>query len=320
MYDAELAVALQAVRQACRVCNRVQSSFDLGALTKTDRSPVTVADFAAQAVIAKALGDAFPDDALVAEERSDALREAAQQELLQRAAALSDMAPETLLASIDRGSGQAAERFWTLDPVDGTKGFLRSEHYAVALALIERGRVVLGVLGCPRLPLQGAGIIAAGDGVGSVMSVVAGERPMLWDETGTSATPVRTSSERDLQRMRACESVESGHSKHDVAASVAQELGIQSAVRVDGQVKYALVARGDADVYWRLPTRADYREKIWDHAAGAAIVEAAGGKVTDIDGRPLDFGRGTTLSANRGIIASNGLAHDAIVAAVARRF
>ena len=75
---------------------------------------------------------------------------------------------------------------------------------------------------------------------------------------------------------------------------------------MDSQAKYAVVARGEADIYLRLPTRADYREKIWDHAAGHLIVAEAGGVVTDIAGRPLEFHHGRELTANRGVIVTNG--------------
>ena len=85
--------------------------------------------------------------------------------------------------------------------------------------------------------------------------------------------------------VRFCESVESGHSAQGDAAAVAARLGITAPpLRMDSQAKYAVVARGEADIYLRLPTRADYREKIWDHAAGALIVAEAGGVVTDIYG------------------------------------
>ena len=85
---------------------------------------------------------------------------------------------------------------------------------------------------------------------------------------------------------------------------------------MDSQAKYAVVARGEADIYLRLPTRADYREKIWDHAAGALIVEEAGGVVTDITGRPLEFNHGRELAANRGVIVTNGRLHAQVIEAV----
>jgi 3'(2'), 5'-bisphosphate nucleotidase len=78
------------------------------------------------------------------------------------------------------------------------------------------------------------------------------------------------------------------------------------------------VARDDASIYLRLPTRADYREKIWDHAAGSLVVESAGGTVTDVDGHPLDFRHGRTLEQNRGIVATGGAIHDQVLDALRR--
>jgi len=222
---------------------------------------------------------------------------------------------------IDRGqdAGQGA-RHWTLDPIDGTKGFLRGEHYAVALGLIVDGEVVLGVLGCPNMETEGQ--------LGALFYAIKGEgafsQPLFFEgETVEGATvetepkAIATAGVETTNDARFCESVESGHSDHDLSAKIAADLGISSEpFRIDSQCKYAAVARNDASIYLRLPTRADYQEKIWDHAAGKLIVEAAGGKVTDIYGKPLDFGRGRTLSENKGVIATSGQIHDQVVAAV----
>ena len=180
----------------------------------------------------------------------------------------------------ERGRG----RYWTLDPIDGTKGFLRGDQYAIALALIDDGEVVLGVLGCPNLPnpdgSTGAILAAVAGGAGA--RLVRRRRPTR----GRCASPRR----RRLAEARFCESVESGHSNQDHSAQIAARLGITAEpYRIDSQCKYAAVARGDASIYLRLPTRADYREKIWDHAAGKFVVERAGGVVTDVTGAPLDF-------------------------------
>ena len=89
-------------------------------------------------------------------------------------------------------------------------------------------------------------------------------------------------------------------------------------VRVDSQCKYAIVAQGQAQIYLRLPTRKDYREKIWDHAAGKIVVECAGGRVTDVNGNDLDFTKGRTLEDNRGIVATCGPIHDEVIDVVKR--
>jgi 3'(2'), 5'-bisphosphate nucleotidase len=87
---------------------------------------------------------------------------------------------------------------------------------------------------------------------------------------------------------------------------------------MDSQAKYAAVARGEADIYLRLPTRSDYREKIWDHAAGALIVSEAGGVVSDVSGRPLEFTHGRELAANRGVIVTNGRLHHGVIEGLRR--
>jgi 3'(2'), 5'-bisphosphate nucleotidase len=318
----ELLAAIDAVRAATRVCRAVQERMAGAALEKRDKSPVTVADFASQAIVCRSLADALPGDPIVAEEASDALREAGNGALLD--AVIGFVATEIggrvaagdVLGWIDRGGHDGgARRFWALDPIDGTKGFLRGEQYAVALGLIEDGQVVLGVLGCPNLP--------TGDGGrGALFAAIAGAPARslpLASGAGDAGATIAVDRVRKAADARFCESVESGHSDQEVSARIAGLLGIASEpYRIDSQCKYAAVARGDASIYLRLPTRAEYREKIWDHAAGKIIVEAAGGRVTDIDGRALDFGRGETLAGNSGIVATSGAIHDEVIDAIRR--
>ena len=326
----ELSVALSAVRVASAACRAVQSEIDGAALEKSDRSPVTVADFAAQAVVCRALAAAFPDDPVIAEEDADALRTGPRAAFLDRVVAVVNAALEqeggvsadadAVCGWIDRGGETVhRDRFWTLDPIDGTKGFLRGGQYAVALALVERGEIVLGVLGCPNLPpsvrMDAGGELPPGVLLSAIQGGGSTERT-LWEEDATGHR-IATSEGDDPTDFRLVESVESGHSKHDRAAAIAAALGITAdPVRLDSQAKYAVVARGEADVYLRLPTRPGYVEKIWDHAAGVLVVTEAGGTVTDTGGKPLEFRHGRGLEANAGVVATNGRRHDAVVAAV----
>lgn len=314
--------AIAAVREASELCAYVQRNLVTeDTLVKKDRSPVTVADFSSQAVINYTLGQRFPGIPITAEEGAFALRQPENGELTGKVhetvkQALADVSREDLLEAIDLGNhtGGPGCRFWTVDPIDGTKGFIRGEQYAVALALIESGEPVLGVLGCPNLPIDPTGeeirqgcIFAAVKGSGAVMMSLDDG-----DECGIHVTP-----NDDAKVAVFCESVESGHTAHGWSAHASEKLGTKAAsVRLDSQCKYAVVARGEADIYMRLPTRPDYEEKIWDHAAGALIITEAGGRVTDVDGRPLDFSRGRTLKQNRGVIATNGALHETVLSAV----
>lgn len=324
-YDRELEVALAAVRQASRACRAVQSSLDPHTLAKDDRSPVTVADFASQALVARALLEAFPGDPLVGEEDAAALRDPANAERLRqvhaRVSAEVTATPDDVLRWIDRGlTSEVQPRQWVLDPVDGTKGFLRGEQYAVALALLVGGAVEVAALACPNLPLAAAAALAPDPAVpvGTVLFAVRGQgcRAAPLFEAGPSH-PVRVSTRTEPATLRVCESVESAHTAHDRSALLVERLGITApAVRLDSQAKYGVVARGQADLYLRLPTRPGYHEKVWDHAAGALVVQEAGGTVTDVDGHPLDFGQGRELRANRGVVASHGPCHALVVAAL----
>ena len=111
--------------------------------------------------------------------------------------------------------------------------------------------------------------------------------------------------------------VEASHSDQGRSARIAARLGItRDPFRLDSQAKYAAIADGLASIYLRLPTSAHYREKIWDHAAGSIVVEEAGGRVTDVFGKRLDFSRGRKLEDNRGVVATSGAIHDAVLEAV----
>jgi 3'(2'), 5'-bisphosphate nucleotidase len=240
----------------------------------------------------------------------------------------SEVSKERVCEWINRGgNSEYRDRFWTLDPIDGTKGFLRGEQYAIALALIVGGQITFAALACPNLSVQAR----RGDGnqrddaaksLGVIFTATKGQGanalPAQFSE-GIAPASLRlaVSTIENPAEVRFCESVESGHSAHASAAEVAARIGITAApVRMDSQAKYAVVARGEAEIYLRFPTRADYREKIWDHASGALIVAEAGGVVTDVTGRPLEFQHGRELVANRGVIASNGRLHGRLIEAI----
>ncbi len=316
----EIDTAVSAVRKAAVVCRTVQAGIDPGELQKKDRSPVTVADFGSQAVICRILGDAFPDDPVIGEEDSRALREPENEALLERVVGhVQEVEPDadaqSICAWIDRGGTKTySPRFWTLDPIDGTKGFLRGQQYAIALALVLDGHVTAALLGCPNLGSS----LAADRGEGTLCVAVRGagawSMPLM---SGGQASPLKVSAQADTTRIRFCESVEAAHSSHGDAARIAEALAIAAEpARLDSQTKYAVVARGEAEAYLRLPRDGRYREKIWDHAGGVLVVTEAGGRVTDIRGRDLDFSLGYRLEENSGVIVTNGLVHDAVLEAI----
>jgi len=317
MLQKEKETALQVVSDAMALAGAIQIELTgCDTLTKTDHSPVTIADFAVQALICKVLSRHFPLLPIVGEEDSLAIRRPEHKELYSKILSyLRKTDPgfdeKGLCDCIDLGGAEPDGTFWTLDPIDGTKGFLRGEQFAIALALVQEGRVCLGILGCPNLPpASGGTLFWAIPGQGSWSIAV----------RGGSSEAIRASATTDPRQMKFVESYESSHSDQDTQFEISRRLQIASPPeQMDSQVKYGIVASGQADIYLRIPHPAspEYREKIWDHAAGSLIVEEAGGMVSDINGKKLDFSAGKTLRHNRGILATNGRIHSRVLEIIA---
>ena len=319
-----LQAALQAVSDACVITRQVQAgSQDIAQMSKDDRSPVTVADFAAQALIARRLQQALGHVVMVGEEDSAALR-AAEPSL--RNAVVEALRPQwediregDVFEAIDAGGHDAsADAYWTLDPIDGTKGFLRGGQYAVSLAYIEQGRVTIGVLGCPNLSADLDRPFDDPDPHGLICYAAAGQGSWSRAADDSQVQPLALHAGTAIpDSVRLCESVESGHGKQDFNARLVAYLGGHSApARLDSQAKYAVVARGQADAYVRIPSRAGYVEKIWDHAPGLLLATEAGAIVSDSRGAALDFSTGRELSRNHGIVCAAAPLHPRIIAAI----
>ena len=301
---------LSAVRDAVKLCRRVQTDY-LKANVKGEE-PVTIADYGSQAIICRALQQRCPDDGVVAEESGRQFLELVPAE--QRAAVLGILAEileqsvseAQVVAWLDFGKGKSSRRTWVIDPIDGTRGFIARRHYAIACGLLMDGTVAEGIVAAPGYDEQGA-LFYTRDGAAWRTSLVGG-----------LGEKVTVSQRRGAHELVAAQSFEKHHASKSRMRRARELAGLGSArIReLDSMEKYALVACGDADLYMRLPAAGSrYAHKIWDHAAGTALVIQAGGQVTDLDGSPLDFSQGDALP-NVGMIVSNGQHHDRIIAAV----
>lgn len=340
-YAKELEVATLAVIRASiltkKLSDSIASTQKSGTQIKDDKLPVTVGDYAAQALINHAIKLNFPNDNIVGEEDSESLQDGSTEAQALSSKILSiigDVQAETAgqnallgtltdLPSIYRGidlgnyEGGNKGRFWALDPIDGTKGFLRGDQFAVCLALIENGKVVLGVIGCPNLAENIISNEEQTGPKGGLFSAVAGVgafyRPLFSTHVFVplkDQEQIHMSEETQPSKLKVAEGVEKGHSSHSTQSHIKRLLGFDDAtvanqtVNLDSQVKYCVLAKGQADIYLRLPISDTYREKIWDHAAGNILIYESGGEVGDITGAPLDFGKGRFLQS-KGVIAAN---------------
>jgi 3'(2'), 5'-bisphosphate nucleotidase len=307
-----------AVRQAAQLTRLVRERLVV-ASDKGGGEPVTIADFGSQALICRALQSTFPADAVLAEERaSDFIEQVAAEQQQQVLQFLGDILGQPverddLCAWLDHGRDTTTARKWIIDPIDGTKGFLAGRHYTLAVGLVIDSVPTFSVMGCPVYPHEtGMGLLFFAERSGGAFC-----QPL--DDAQAAAQEVRVSQMTAATESRGVESVEERHTDHAVLDRIREQMGASSrrVVRIDGQDKYAAVAAGDAEYYLRLSPRPDYRDKVWDHAAGMLLVQEAGGRVTDLHGKELDFSAGAKLAHNVGIIASNGALHEKLLAAVA---
>ncbi|KAM5577802.1 SAL1 phosphatase [Rosa sericea] len=325
-YEKELAAAKKAASVAARLCQKVQKALlQSDVHSKSDKSPVTVADYGSQALVSFVLERELPSESfsLVAEEDSGDLRIDSGRETLERITKLvndtlansdsysdSNLTTEDVLRAIDNGKseGGSCGRHWVLDPIDGTKGFLRGDQYAIALALLDEGKVVLGVLACPNLPLasiSGDNQHSSHDKIGCLFFAKLGAGTYMQPLDGSSPLKVHVCATENPEDASLFESYEAAHSLHGLSSTIAKKLGVKAPpVRIDSQAKYGALSRGDGAIYLRFPHKG-YREKIWDHAAGCIVVTEAGGVVIDAAGNPLDFSKGRYLDLETGIIVTN---------------
>ena len=292
-----------------------------------------MADFGSQAIICHRIRSEFPSDPIVAEESpKELLKPERSDSLKQIVKYVKEINPDVderkIVEWIGYGSGHVDQRFWTLDPIgenfekdffhlklrylDGTKGFLRRDQYAIALALIVDGDVKVGVLACPAYGNDGGLIFNAVRNKGAYSQSINSFHT-------TTPTRIYTVANDDKSNFRFAESVESSHGDQAKHNEIARRIGIETApIRMDSQVKYGLVASGQAALYLRFPNphNLTYRENIWDHAAGAIIIEEAGGKVTDMNGKALNFRDNEKMLNNHGVVVSNGAIHKQVLEAL----
>lgn len=389
-----ITTTLSAIRKAAKITTHLQpttSTSQISGITKTDTSPVTIGDFAAQAIILHLLdtelGHEHDDgtNVFVAEESSKNLNQdlsieilkvfeqvglqgfIANEEELKKSIDLGqtyDASSGELLDSVQKkiqmqnasASPSAKTRVWCLDPIDGTRGFLRGKRdggqYCIALALIEDGEPIVGILACPNLPADkndenyawgedehdgesqagtesGMGkkrgcIFVASKGGGCFQLPLYASSGDDRDTMGAERVNVSKNGEGQfpLEEARFCIGVEKYGDPEGKVTAIAKKIHgrldddgeILFTRRMDSQVKYGVVARGGSEFITRLPKK-EYHEWIWDHAAGRIVIEEAGGVQTDTEGALIDYGLGAKMDKDVDgiLISAGGIFHEALL-------
>jgi 3'(2'), 5'-bisphosphate nucleotidase len=211
---------------------------DFAATQKEDKSPLTEADTAAHEIVTRRLKKLQPALPILSEE-----------------------------AVGDFSRPDDSGRYWLVDPLDGTKEFIkRNGEFTVNIALIELGRAILGVVYAPALNIA----YMAAEGLGAFKAQAEGMRE-----------PIRVSEHEQGSSWRV---VGSRSHAGNTLTGFLNRLGTYDLISMGSSLKFCLVAEGTADVYPRMgPT------SLWDTAAAQCVVEQAGGRVIQLTGEPISY-------------------------------
>ncbi|XP_060970866.1 putative PAP-specific phosphatase, mitochondrial isoform X1 [Cannabis sativa] len=309
-YHRELEAAVGVVERACRLCLDVKSSLfssDGRVVEKNDQTPVTIADFGVQALVSLELGNLFPSIPLVAEEDSTFIRSNNLEDLVVNAVTGNSSFTEStcteadVLQAIDRGGkdaftfGTKPATYWVLDPIDGTRGFLKGSEalYVVGLALVVDGEIALGVMGCPNWQNEQSNKL----GIIMVSHVGCGtwtkQSPFVLDgTTGVPSSWIRCFVDHCciVHEARFCSQDSQSWDSLPLSPLFSATTDVDSVG--ENQVllipsccgslcKYLMVASGRASIFI-LRSKVDRIIKAWDHAVGMICVHEAGGKVSPL--------------------------------------
>ena len=311
-FEREIRVSVELARRAAMATEAIRRQ-GIRSVTKKDESPLTQADIVSQAIILSGLQREFPQDRVLAEEEikdgdPDGLREGACDVL--EGMGLRD-ARERIGSWVNYRGAPRGSRVWMVDPIDGTKGYKKGLTYAIALGLYYEGRPQFGCIAAPLFPWPDGSdhetvIAYAGRGTGAFTIVGDGGRPER----------VHVSDGTTLARFRVVGS--RAHDEGDVCGRFMERAGMSTLIRMDGQAKYVLLASGRADVYVRGSNPRFGIGYPWDHCAGQAILEEAGGRVTAFSGDPIPYEpeKGPRILDLDGLAASNGKRHGEILGIV----
>lgn len=342
-YARELQIALPTLQQASLLAHSVIAATDKGVIQKTDAqallSPVTVADFAVQALLSATFHHHFPSDGLVGEESADELRDNGQ--LLDRVWGLLEEVrgrcsgdgvvrvpgdKEGACELIDAcGTGKPGKgRVWVFDPIDGTRGYMAGEMYAINVALLEDGKQVLSAVACPLLDSHATPPIydksTDESGRGSLLFATRGHgayiRPLHADGEVTPrkldphpANPTLA----DLRLATCTLAPASGSLPFHQAAASALGMSWPGCDLLPWVVRWVALAMGLANTTIWVYDSPRRRGKVWDHAGAMLLFEEVGGVVTDVNGRGIEMGAGRVMEGNFGFVASLGALHGTVL-------
>jgi len=322
-FSIELRHACDAAEKSTRFLNYLISNAIAAAPDyKADNTPVTIADYGSQIIILFYLTRMFPMDCFMGEENIRKVFMNNKQDGKNITNLVHSIFPEINIKQIESYENKnhsAEDRIWAIDPLDGTKGFIHNRQFSVAIALIENNNIKVGVLGCPKLYKLNSEKYS--DREGYLFFAERGKGAFIKSLNGKTIQKIKVNQFNTIAEIIYTESFDNSHININIHKQIADIINIKKPpLKIDSQIKYSLVASGDVSLYLKIPRPSDYKEYIWDNAAGQLIVEEAGGAVTDLSGNEIYYEKTDKLMKNSGIIASNKIIHNDVVKITSQLF
>lgn len=294
-YSEELLLALNLVKKASEITEWFKNK-GAKAFIKRDHTPVTLADYTVQIYILSQLKQFYPEDQVIAEENERKLITENSEKSIKECFKELNIENIADLKSNFCYRGKKSKRQWTVDPIDGTKGFLKGLTYAIGISLLENSQPKICAISIPNYNEKGQGIFVAESGQGAKASY-----------GGDDFKSIYVSQQDDIKKARLCQSL---HYDLPWVTKFADKIGITHRIQLDSMAKFCMVADGSYDLY--IKPIMGFHITTWDYSQGDLLVREAGGKITDLDEEPLVFKNEKCKLRSPGIITSNGILHDEV--------
>jgi len=295
-YKTELDIAKELVKIATEITEWFRKE-GFESYQKSDDTPVTLADYASQLFIINQLSMKFPNDQLIAEETITSFINKSAQKAISKCYDSLGLELPSHIEEVLNYRGPLSHRQWTIDPIDGTKGFQENLCYAVGIGYMIDSELTVAAIGIPNYNENETTIFIAEKNQGTKVSY-----------GGKSYISTRVSNIDEIKHAKMCHSL---HYDKAWVMEFANEAKIKIFIQIDSMAKFCMIAEGTADLYIKPMDKA--RSFSWDFLPGSLIVKEAGGIVSDLNGKALEFEKEKCLITTSGLIASNAILHEEIL-------
>ena len=297
-YHNELKLAIEIVNIASKITEWFRQ-VGFQSFQKEDDSPVTIADYATQIYIINKILEQFPEDQIIAEEDDNSfIDNKAKRSINSCYKALNIGENINIEKTLMIKDKKKTSRQWTVDPIDGTKGFQKGLSYAIGVGFMKKSDPKICAIAVPNYKKFGNTSFFAEKDKGSKFATNISE-----------FKPIKVSHQSQLKQAKLCHSL---HYDEPWVMDFAKRAEITNFIQIDSMTKFCMIADGTADLYVKPMNKS--RSFAWDFLPGILLVQEAGGTVSDLRGNKIEFNNDKCIVSTPGLIASNSIIHNDIIA------